>query len=88
MYFKEFREGLRLLDEAQPLLKIGLGPCHPIINELYLISCMANEDIEICLERRLAASKKRTTEVMNRNEIAECRMEIKNKLSQLLSPGA
>ncbi|XP_071548579.1 histone-lysine N-methyltransferase SMYD3-like isoform X2 [Panulirus ornatus] len=88
IYFKEFREGLRLLEEAEPLLKIGVGPNHPIINELHLISLMANEDIEICLERRIAASKKREMELKKKHEMADFRAEIERKLSMLLSPVA
>lgn len=90
IYFKEFREGLRLLDEAEPQLNIGLGPSHPVNEDLHQVSLMANEDVEICLERRLAAAKKREEEYKQKQRQqqkarANCRDDATWKLFQVLN---
>ncbi|XP_066956830.1 LOW QUALITY PROTEIN: histone-lysine N-methyltransferase SMYD3-like [Macrobrachium rosenbergii] len=60
IYLKEFREGVRMLDKAEAILKDAVGPTHPIIvDQLIPTNLLANEDIEICLERRMAAAKER-----------------------------
>ncbi|KAK7083703.1 hypothetical protein SK128_012770 [Halocaridina rubra] len=68
IYLKEFREGVRMLEQAEPILKDGLGRNHPIVvDQLIPTSLLANEDIEICLERRIAASKSRDLLKQNRD---------------------
>ncbi|XP_063883554.1 uncharacterized protein LOC135112725 [Scylla paramamosain] len=62
IYFKEFREGVKLLEEAEEKLSVGLGDSHPTLEEVRLVNLMANEDVEICLERRIAKAKKREEE--------------------------
>ena len=62
IYFKEFRRGVNLLDEAEKKLTAGMGDSHPIVEDVRMINLMANEDVEICLERRIAKAKKREEE--------------------------
>ncbi|XP_045113984.1 uncharacterized protein LOC123506141 isoform X3 [Portunus trituberculatus] len=62
IYFKEFRTGVRLLEEAEEKLCAGMGDSHPILEDVRLVNLMANEDVEICLERRIAKAKKREEE--------------------------
>nr|XP_045584410.1 histone-lysine N-methyltransferase ASHR1-like isoform X1 [Procambarus clarkii] len=85
IYFKEFREGLRLLEEAEPQIIFALGPDHFVVKELNLASLMANEDIEICLERRLAANEKKMLEAQMKGN---CRQTMQKKLFQYLNPVA
>ena len=58
IYLKEFREGLRILEEAELWLTTGLGASHPIVDELHQLTLLANEDREICLERWCTTVKK------------------------------
>lgn len=59
IYLKEFREGLRFLEEAEPWLITSLGDSHPFVEELRQLTLLANEDRQICLERWSETSKKR-----------------------------
>lgn len=68
IYFKEFRKGVSLLDEAESILTPALGDSHPLVEDLRLVNLTANEDIEICLERRIAAAMKREEEMKKKQE--------------------
>lgn len=68
IYFKEFREGVKILDEAEAILTVGLGDSHPLLEDLRLVNLSANEDVEICLERRIAAAKKREEERLKKQK--------------------
>ncbi|XP_068214947.1 histone-lysine N-methyltransferase SMYD3-like isoform X1 [Palaemon carinicauda] len=52
IYLKEFREGVRHLETAEPILKEALGANHPlIVQHLIPTNELANEDLSIRLER-------------------------------------
>lgn len=68
IYFKEFRKGVSLLEEAEIILTHALGDSHPLVEDLRLVNLSANEDIEICLERRIAAAKKREEELKKKQD--------------------
>ncbi|KAG7158937.1 histone-lysine N-methyltransferase ASHR1-like isoform X2 [Homarus americanus] len=88
IYFKEFRDGIRCLEEAEPHVVNGLGPNHPIVEDLRLTSLMANEDIEICLERRIAAANKRQMEITAKeNNVFNYKRELE-KIFKYTSPVA
>ncbi|XP_066967276.1 histone-lysine N-methyltransferase SMYD3-like isoform X1 [Macrobrachium rosenbergii] len=59
IYLKDFYEGVKLLDKAEPILKAGLGSTHPVVvDQLIPTNLLANEDINICLQRRMAIINK------------------------------
>ncbi|KAF2368277.1 Zinc finger MYND-type [Trinorchestia longiramus] len=65
MNLKEYRRGLQFVQEAQNILTVGMGPKHPFITgELYKLEMMANEDLEIYLEKRIANQSKQVTEIV------------------------
>ncbi|KAG0726672.1 Histone-lysine N-methyltransferase SMYD3 [Chionoecetes opilio] len=51
IYLKEFREGLRILAEAETWLTTGLSASHPILDDLHQLTLLTNEDRELYLER-------------------------------------
>lgn len=80
IYLKLFREGLQHLEEAEPVLRRAYGSTHYLITEeLCPLSLLANEDIEIALERRLRAWKKR-------EEVEEAK-RLEKKLQDFLEIG-
>nr|XP_053626384.1 LOW QUALITY PROTEIN: uncharacterized protein LOC128684235 [Cherax quadricarinatus] len=86
IYFKEFREGLRLLEEAEPQLKIALGPDHYILEDLNVVSLLANEDVEICMERRNEAYRKQNEvemEAKDRKKTEKKQLQIFNTITLL-----
>ncbi|XP_068228426.1 histone-lysine N-methyltransferase set-18-like [Palaemon carinicauda] len=59
IYLKDFQEGVSILEQAEPILKAGLGATHPVVvDQLVPTSLLANEDINICLQRRMAMNSK------------------------------
>ncbi|XP_018015710.1 uncharacterized protein LOC108672533 isoform X2 [Hyalella azteca] len=63
MNLKEYRKGLQFVQEAHNILSVAMGPKHPFITEeLHNLEMMANEDIEIYIERRLAKRCQQRTE--------------------------
>nr|XP_027206797.1 uncharacterized protein LOC113800250 [Penaeus vannamei] len=80
IYLKLFREGLQHLEEAEPVLRRAYGSTHYLITEeLSPLGLLANEDIEIALERRLRAWKKR-------EEVEEAK-KLEKKLQDFLEIG-
>ncbi|XP_042871172.1 histone-lysine N-methyltransferase SMYD3-like [Penaeus japonicus] len=81
IYLKLFREGLQLLEEAEPILRRAYGSTHYLLTEeLGQLSLLANEDLEIRLERRLQAWKKR-------EEVEETK-KLEKKLQDFLDIGS
>ncbi|XP_050727409.1 histone-lysine N-methyltransferase set-18-like [Eriocheir sinensis] len=68
IYLKELRKGLRILEEAESWLITSLGDSHPIVEELYQLILLANEDREIYLERWHQDSKKPMEKLKVNNE--------------------
>ncbi|KAL7648857.1 UNVERIFIED_CONTAM: hypothetical protein RMT77_000777 [Armadillidium vulgare] len=55
LYLKQYKEGLTHVKESESILKIALGPKHQlIVDEIRNLKVMANEDLEIYLENRIA----------------------------------
>lgn len=62
---KLYRPGLNYVVEARDILSVAMGPKHPFITgELYDLELMANEDPEICMERRLLRMQERVKEIV------------------------
>ena len=66
---RAFQDGLNFLNEAEDILNIALGPKHMLIKEtLIQYRDLANEDINILMNRRIAAQKEKEEKERRKRE--------------------
>ena len=87
LLLRQFREGVKYLNEAEDILKFALGPKHKLVDEeIPKLLLLANEDIEILIERRIAAHKEKEEQERKKQEEANFFSNLFSKVQMKQKP--